>query len=192
MKLTTKRMTHGIKIVTLLCLLTSAMTASAKDVNIDGKNLTYLGEGLREFLFIDIYKLGAYSESGACKPTDIIYKDETKMMKLKMIRAIPIDRLKSNLKSTFEDNLPTKGDVEGLKKKIDSFLAMFKKDLSAGTEVDIVYSPGKGTRIRTNGKALGSATPGKDFSELVWRSYFGSKTCCKSLKSDIISACKKK
>lgn len=179
-----------IKAGALLCLLAVSISANAETVN--GKELKFIGEGLREFLFIDIYKLAAYSESGACKPTDIVYKNETKMMRLKMMRDIPASRLKSNLKSTFEDNLPKKGDIEGLKKKIDSFLSMFKQDLKSGAKVDIIYTPGQGTIIKRNGKTIGHATKGKDFSDLVWRSYFGGNTCCSGLKKSIINACNAK
>ena len=185
-----KRTSTIIKAGTLLCLLAASVSVKAETVN--GKELKLLGEGLREFLFIDIYKLAAYSESGACKPTDIVYKNETKMMRLKMMRDIPADRLKSNLRSTFEDNLPQKGDIEGLKKKIDSFLSMFKDELTAGSKVDIIYTPGQGTIIKRNGKQIGHPTKGKDFSELVWRSYFGGNTCCSGLKKSIINICNEK
>ena len=192
MKTSIRNLSTAMKISILLGLLTLPLSAGANDTVVDGKSLKHLGEGLREFLFIDIYKMNAYSESGLCTPNDIVYKNETKMLTLTMIREIPKDRLTDNLKSTFEDNLPQKGDVEGLKKKIDTFLAMFKKDLTAGTNVDIIYSPGKGTMIREKGRQIGQTTPGKDFAELVWRSYFGGNTCCKSLKSSIISSCKSK
>lgn len=190
MRSISKSILNTIKVGALLSLLTVSISASAETV--EGKELKFIGEGLREFLFIDIYKLAAYSESGACKPTDIVYKNETKMMRLKMMRDIPAGRLKSNLRSTFEDNLPKKGDIEGLKKKIDSFLSMFKQDLKSGAKVDIIYSPAQGTIIKRNGKTIGHATKGKDFSELVWRSYFGGNTCCIGLKESIIEACNAK
>jgi hypothetical protein len=192
MRPTSRSLLQIVAPFTLLCLLVNPISLAANDVNVNGKSLKHLGEGLREFLWVDIYKMNAYSESGSCKPTDIVYKNETKMLSLKMIRSIPKDRLTSNLRSTFEDNLPKKGDVEGLKKKIDSFLSMFKKDLNSGTVVDIVYSPGQGTIIKEKGKQVGKATPGKDFADLVWRSYFGGNTCCKSLKLSILEACRKK
>lgn len=167
-----------------------AGNAEEKTVVVNGKSLKLLGTGLREFLFIDIYALSAYSESGACTPTEIVYNNETKAMHLKMIRDIPVDRLTDNLKSTFEDNMPKKGDLEALKKKVDTFLSYFKKDLTKGTVVEISYVPGRGTVATRNGKAIGPATRGKDFGELIWRSYFGSNTCCSGLKASIIKACK--
>ena len=60
-----------------------------------GKTLKLLGRGLREFLFIDIYTLDAYSESGACAPGKIVYNTEVKLMRLTLIRKIPVKRLQS-------------------------------------------------------------------------------------------------
>jgi hypothetical protein len=122
-------------------------------------------------------------------------------MRLKMVRDIPINRLTENLRSTFEDNLPKideqadqkkKDELANLKLQIDDFLGRFKNDLKSGAYVEINYIPGKGTAVKENGKPLGAPVPGKAFGDLVWRSYFGSKTCCSALKSSIVEACKKR
>ena len=161
-----------------------------KTVSVAGKSLKLLGSGLREFLFVDIYELHAYSESGSCSTNDIINKEEVKALYLVTMRDIPIGRLKSNLKSTFEKNLPS-GDSSALQKKIDSFLAMFTQDLPKGARVEIAYVPGTGTKITIDGKAVGSVTPGSDFGQLIWRSYFGSNPASKGLKEEILEGCGK-
>ncbi len=163
---------------------------SSQTAYVQGKALKYLGTGLREFLWVDIYKLSAYSKSGSCSASDIIGRDEPKALRLRSMRDIPIDKLKSNLKETFEENLPT-GDTSSLKQRIDAFLGSFKSDLKEGVTVEIIYEPGKGTTVSQGGKAFGPATPGKDFAELIWRSYFGPKTCCSSVKSAILEKCGK-
>ncbi len=173
-----------------LCLVQAPFSARAEDITVGGKTLKMLGSGLREFLFIDIYTLSAFSESGDCSPGKIVYSSEVKSMHLKMMRDIPAERLKDNLRGTFEKNMPEKGDIEGLKKKIDDFLGRFKNDFKSGANVEINYIPGQGTTVRENGKAIGAAVLGKDFAELVWRSYFGSKSAAPGLKSDILEQCR--
>ena len=180
----------AVQLIAVLCLLAAVIPASAGNVTVGGKQLKLLGSSVREFLFIDIYNLAAYSVSGECEPGKIVYNNEPKSMRLKMVRDIPIDRLTSNLRSTFEDNYPKKGDIPGLKKKIDDLLGRFKNDLKSGASVEINYVPGQGTQVVENGKALGAPVPGRDFAELVWRSYFGGNTCCGSLKKNIIEQCK--
>jgi hypothetical protein len=119
----------------------------------------------------------------------MINKDEPKVLRLYTLREIPAARLKSNLKSTFEKNLPS-GDTSALKKKIDTFLGFMTHDLKKGVTVDIVYIPGKGTSLTENSAAIGSVIPGTDFSQLVWRSYFGEKAASKNVKESILKQCK--
>lgn len=156
---------------------------------IEGKTLNLIGKGVREFLFIDIYNLAAYSESGTCAPKAIVQKDEIKLMRLTMLKKIPKERLVSNLRKTFTKNLPP-SDNGDLKKDIDTFLAQFKGDIKKGSFVEILYIPGKGTLLQQNGQKMGPYTPGKGFAKLVWKSYFGPDTCCKGLKSDILEQCR--
>ncbi len=179
-----------IRCAAALCLLAVSLPSRAGDVVVGGKTLKLLGTSLREFLFIDIYELSAYSQSGQCDPGKIVYNNEPKSMRLKMARDIPKDRLTENLRGTFEDNFPKKGDLAGLQKKIDDFLGRFKSDLKEGNYVEINYVPGQGTTVKQNGKPLGAPVPGRDFAELIWRSYFGGNTCCGTLKKNIIKQCK--
>ena len=158
------------------------------EIKAAGKTLKLVGRGLREFLFIDIYKMGAYSQSGECEPKSIVYRDEVKAIRLSMVRKIPADRMNDNLRESLEKNLPANAPAE-LKGKIDTFLAQFKGDLASGTFIEIIYIPGKGTVAKRDGVKLG-VTPGKDFAEILWKAYFGADTCCPKLKSQIMECCK--
>ena len=157
-------------------------------VTVEGSQLRRIGSGLREFLFIDIYLLGAYSQSGSCDPTAIVSKDEPRYMKLKMMRDIPRDRLVSNFRKSLEKNLPDNASAT-LKSKVDTFLGYIKSDLPEDSVAEIYYAPGKGTIIKHQGTRLGAPVQGKDFADVVWRAYFGPKTCCSDLKEDILEAC---
>ena len=167
----------------------SQETTPEDTISVGGKTLKLIGRGVREFLFVDIYKLAAYSESGDCKPKNIIQNDETKAIRMSMVRKIPADRMNSNLKSSLIDAMDDKNDEEMLK-TIDSFLTFFKGDLVSGTFIEIIYKPGIGTVAKQNGKKLGT-TPGKAFHQLLWKSYFGKDTCCSALKKDILEMCNK-
>ena len=176
----------------LMCTMPSlkAIGDTAQTKTVAGKSLKLLGTALREFLFIDIYKLTAYSESGDCKQSSVIYNSEVKLLVLSMKKTLPKERLVSTLRETFTDNLPVGKDNAKLISKIDTFLSYFTQDIQKGSYVEILYLPGRGTMLKKNGSQLGSVTPGKDFSDLIWRSYFGPNTCCPSLKSDILKECK--
>ena len=160
------------------------------EIRVAGKTLKLIGRGLREFLFIDIYKMGAYSESGSCGANAIVHKDEVKAIRLSMVRKIPAKRMNDNLRSSLEKNLPPNASAE-LRGKIDKFLAQFKGDLASGTFIEIQYIPGTGTVSKRNGKRLG-VVGGKDFAEVLWKAYFGKDTCCPKLKSQIMECCTSK
>ena len=183
-----KNMSMAVVFVGLSLLCMNGNTTDSV-ITINGKTLKLIGSGLREFLFIDIYRMSAYSESGDCKPSKIVYKNETKALRLKMLRGIPAERMRSTLRDTLADNLPKNKDNTALKQKIESFLARMDKDLESGAYVELIYIPGQGTIAKRNGKRLG-VTPGKDFADLLWKSYFGGDTCCSGLKSSILKACK--
>ncbi|MBN2343486.1 MAG: chalcone isomerase family protein [Deltaproteobacteria bacterium] len=167
-----------------------AVGAVSKNKAVAGKSLKLLGTAIREFLFVDIYSLSAYSESGECSMRSVIYKSEVKALILSMKRTIPKKRLIDNLKDTFTKNLPQGKDTTELQKKINVFLSYFTKDLNKGSYVEIIYIPGQGTLLKQNGARMGQITKGKGFADLIWRSYFGPNTCCPGLKSDILEQCK--
>ncbi len=174
-----------------VCSLCATSYASDPTMKVEDKTLKLIGAGLREFLFIDIYRMSAYSETGSCKPSDIVYKNENKALRLKMLRDIPAERMRSTLRDTLEANLPEGKPNTKLKKKIEEFLARYKTDLKKGSYIELIYIKDKGTIVKRDGVRLGITT-GKGFADLLWKSYFGGNTCCSSLKSDILKECKGK
>lgn len=194
MRLLSRFTTNAILVLTVaMCVETVAPTKASADLpknkTVAGKSLKLLGTALREFLFIDIYQLSAYSESGSCKQSSVIYDSEVKMLVLSMKKTLPRERLVSTLKETFMDNLPKGKDNKLLVQKIETFLSYIKDDFQKHSYVEIIYLPDRGTMLKQNGKVLGAITKGKDFSDLIWRSYFGPNTCCPGLKSDILDEC---
>ena len=59
----------------------------------EGSTLKLVGSGIREFLFFDIYRMDAYSESGRCDASGIVGAEETKHLRLIMIREISKSRM---------------------------------------------------------------------------------------------------
>ncbi len=158
-------------------------------VEIVGKSLKLVGAGLREFLFVDIYSMGMYSESRRCNTREIIKKDEVKYLRLRMSRHIPAKRLASNMKKTLNNNLPPNAEMH-LLDKVRKFVSFLKKDCPKDSTLEIIYIPQKGITLKQDGKILGKTIAGKDFQELIFRSYFGTNTCCSGLKESILEYCR--
>ena len=159
-------------------------------VQVGSRTLKLLGVGLRKKWFLDIYTMGAYSESGACDVRILTSSDEIKYIRMDTLRELSAGKIVKFLGKSLDKNMPA--DVsEELESQIDTFLGYFKQDLAGQDSIELIYVPGFGTTLKTNGKQQGLSMPGKAFSEVLWSAYFSSRTCCRSLRDQILSDCSK-
>ena len=159
-------------------------------VQVGSTTLKLLGVGLRKQWFLDIYTMGAYSESGACDVRILASSDEIKYIRIDTLRDLSAGKIGKSLGEALDKNMPV--DVsEELESQINIFLGYFKQDLAEQESIELIYVPGLGTTLKTNGEQQGLITPGKAFSEVLWSAYFSSRTCCRSLRDQILSDCSK-
>lgn len=159
-------------------------------VTIEGKVLKRLGAGLRQKWIVDVYTLAAYSASGNCAPATIVNEDAAKYMRIDMLRDVSAQKMGDTISGSFREHMPANAS-DLLKKQSDEFQGYFKEKCSKKTVLEFYYIPGKGTTIQQNGKVLGPVLVGADFAKVLWDIYFGSKTCCKATKSQILESCGK-
>lgn len=159
-------------------------------VQVAGTTLKLLGVGLREKWFLDIYTMGAYSESGTCDVRALITADEVKYIRIDILRDLSAKKMAKVLGKAFGRNTPADAS-EDLRAQINIFLGYFKQDLTEQGSMELTYVPGTGTTLKQNGKQQGAITRGKAFADVLWRCYFSSKTCCPDLKAQILSYCSK-
>lgn len=153
-----------------------------------GAMLKLIGAGLREKWFFDVYALGAYSESGSCKSSELVKNEETKLLRLVMLRTVSADKMASTLSEAFDAHMP-KTASQKLKAQRKQFESYFKDELKEGQVLDFLYIPKKGTTIAQNKKALGPVLGGSDFHQVLWDIYFGDTTCCEDLKAEVLKNC---
>ena len=158
-------------------------------VEVMGKKLRLVGTGLRKKWFFDVYTIGVYSESGSCEAENLISSEEVKNIHLYMLRHLSADQISDRLTQAVARNTPREASSE-LRSRIRTFLALFRKELTKGASMQLTYIPEVGVLLQQNGEQQGEATPGKDFAEILWSAYFGSKTCCRGLKKQILSSCR--
>jgi hypothetical protein len=157
-------------------------------VVLQGKTVKLIGAGLRVKWIFDVYMMGAYSESGSCDTSVIIGKDESKYLKINMLRKVTADKMIKTMSESFDDRLARKPNT-ALREQCNRFLSYFKEDLPKGVVLECAYVPGEGVTMKQNGRVLGPAIPGDGFMKVVWDIYFGSDTCCKGLKKQILKTC---
>ena len=184
-------------VVSIVCVPLFAMGVTVEGskypatISLEGKNLKLIGAGLREKWWVDVYTMGAYSESGSCNTSEIINKPEVKYLRLDMKRDVSAEKMSSSIGESFEDHMPKNASAK-LKQQRKTFESLFKKECTEGTVLEFIYVPGTGTILKQNGKKMGPALEGEDFQKVLWDIYFGKETCCDDLQEQILETCKKK
>lgn len=182
----------------IIALMLLSSSSYAKEVNgvmvptsvMQKKKLTLIGAGTREKWFFDVYVMAAYQTSKSCDTKTIIANDDDRYLKITMIRDVSAEKMGGALEETLSENL-SKDASSQLKNQVKELKSYFKEDLKKGQIIEFSYEKTKGTTTFVNSKKVGSLLSGFAFSELLWRAYFGEKTCCSNLKSEILSYCKK-
>jgi hypothetical protein len=181
--------------ILLVPVLALAVTVEGKNypatVTIEGKTLKLVGAGLRKKWLVQVYAMGAYSESGKCDPKALVNTDEAKYMRLDMLRDVSAEKMANTIGDSFDEHMPKNASAQ-LKQQNVTFRSYFKDECTEGTVLEFTYLPGTGTVLKQNGKQLGQPLAGPEFAHVLWDIYFGEDTCCSGLKDDILESCKKK
>jgi hypothetical protein len=169
-----------------------ALTVEGKEfepsVKVSGKTLTRVGAGLRKKGWIDVCVLGAYTESGSCRPAKVIGDEEVKYLRFQMLRNVKGSKMASTIGNAFDDAIPDDADST-LRSQRDVFKSYFKETVRKNQTLEFTYVPGEGVVFRQDGRQLGAPLEGKPFQETFWSIYFGSKTCCRELRDAILADC---
>lgn len=180
----------GLLLVPLVSLgVTVEGNSYPATAKVEGKTFKLIGAGLREKWWVDVYTMGAYTESGSCKPADIINKDEAKYLRLDMKRDVSAEKMASAIGESFGDHMP-KGASAKLKQQRRAFESYFKAECTEGTKIEFIYLPGTGTVLKQNGKPMGAPLEGVEFHKVLWDIYFGKDTCCEDMQEQILKTCK--
>lgn len=159
-----------------------------KSINVEGKTLKFIGAGIRVktivIVGVNVYTLGAYTESGICDKDKIINTEETKSLVLVMLRKVDANTMATTIGEAFDKQLSDNSPKE-LRDKRAKFEALFKEPLDKGNKINFDYTPGKGMSISQNGKLLG-IIEGSDFAKVFFSIYFGPNNCCPNLLKSIM------
>lgn len=155
---------------------------------VHGTTLELVGAGLREKGLIDVYVLGAYTESGSCNRKRIIEDEEVKYLRFEMLRSVKGSKMASTIGDAFDEAIPEGADSE-LQRQRETFKGYFKQTVAKDQVMEFTYVPGAGVVIVQDGKELGPPLSGKRFQEVLWSIYFGSRTCCTELRQQLLESC---
>lgn len=183
--------------VAMLCLVIPAVASAVevegkvfkKTETIEGKTLKLIGAGLREKWMFDVYAFGAYTESGKCDAKTLISMDETKYIRLEMLRDVGAEKMANTIGESFDKNMPAGASAE-LKAQRKTFQSYFKDEAKEGQKLEFIYVPGTGMTLKQNGKVLGAPLPGFEFAKVFWSIYFSDNCADEDLKEQVLKMCK--
>lgn len=151
-------------------------------LEVGGKQLTLNGMGLRSKAIFKVYVAGLYAENGSSDAGRIIAGDQTKQVRLVMMRSLDRAAISDAVEEGFQKNSARQMPI--LRERLDTFLAPIP-DLKSGDELVITYVPGRGTSLSTR-TAILVTVPGKDFADAIFSVWLGANPVDAKLKAALL------
>ncbi|MFL5349607.1 MAG: chalcone isomerase family protein [Hyalangium sp.] len=149
---------------------------------VEGKTLKLNGAGLRKKFVFKVYAAGLYLESPTQDAAQVISSDQTKVVRMSMLRDLEKGKITEAITDGVEKN--NKAQMPALKARLDTFNAAIP-DLKKGDELTITYVPGKGTRVASkSGQEM--SVEGKDFADALFGVWLGSNPVDGDLKNGML------
>ena len=154
-------------------------------VNVDGKELTLNGMGLREKMWIDVYIAGLYLESKSDDAQQILDSDQAKHIRMHFLyKKVGAKKLVSAWNDGIKNNAASQ--MSELKSGLDQ-LNSWMVDLGKGDEMIFTSTPGKGLSVEVKGEQQG-VIEDEAFSKAFWAIFVGEKPPTDKLKQGLLGA----
>ncbi len=181
-------MKNILKILTILALfITFSSATKISGVNMPNtlqNGLILNGAGIRSKFFFDLYVGGLYLKNRSSNALHIINSNEPMAIKLHITSSlITSQKMMDATMEGFENS--TKDNIKPLKKQIDKFIDVFKKEIKDGDIYDFVYIPQVGVKIFKNSKLI-TTIKGLEFKKALFGIWFCDKPAQESLKKEML------
>jgi hypothetical protein len=171
--------------ITLLCTPITAGSLAGVSLpdtaTVAGQTLLLNGLGLREKYFIDVYVGGLYLPSKTSDANQAITSDVPKRI---VMHFIYDDVSRDKLAETFIEGLDKYPQYAQARPKMEQCLS-YLTEVTSGDQIVLDYEPAMGTTITIKGQAQ-PPIEGRDFMELIWSLFIGSKPATEKLKAGMM------
>jgi hypothetical protein len=151
---------------------------------LEGKELGHNGSGVRKKFIVKVYVGSLYLPAPLRSAEEIVAADELKVVRMHFMRDVGKDDVLGAFRDGFRANSP---DVaEKLAPKLERLARALPEEMKEGRVLTIAWVPGKGSVIQAQG---GSEViiEGKDFSDALFRNWFGPKPADDGLKKRMVN-----
>ena len=133
-------------------------------VTVGDKTLKLNGAGVRKKMIVRVYVLGLYLENPSKDAAAIIASNETKSMRLRMMRAVEGPKISGAIVEGFENN--SASQMASLRERLNK-LAKMLPDVKEGDEIALTWVPDQGTVVNVRGTNTGTIE-GRDFADALF------------------------
>lgn len=153
-------------------------------ITVDSATLWLAGAGARKESRLVMYSMGYYVGDPNRTAAELIDVDEMSVIRLEAVSPlITPKRFAKAVTRGFEK--ATGGRPERFDAEIGQFLAALKDRLQRGEVMELIYTPGVGTKILRNGEPL-TVVPGLEFKQALFRIWLGDDPIDVALKEDLL------
>lgn len=148
------------------------------------------GEGIRNFLFLDIYQVALFLPHKLTDPQAVLNRDLPRRVRITLLREVSAERDLEFLLGGLEDNNSAE-EMALIQAPLDQFMHLIRElgTVAKGSVVQLDYAPGIGTRVWLNQRLLG-AVPGVAFNRSLLKIWLGERPIQKSLKRALLGEIK--
>jgi len=151
-------------------------------VEVAGKSLHLMGMGLRKKMWFKVYLASFYLERPTDDGAQAISSDQTKQVRMHMLRDLERDKIVEAVQEGFQKN--SGPDMPRLQDRLGQFLKAIP-DLKGGQQIVITYLPGSGTVVKA-GRGEEITIPGKDFADALFSVWLGNHPVDDDLKGEML------
>ena len=152
-------------------------------VTVGDKTLKLNGAGVRKKMIVRVYVLGLYLENPSKDAAAIIASNETKSMRLRMMRAVEGPKISGAIVEGFENN--SASQMASLRERLNK-LAKMLPDVKEGDEIALTWVPDQGTVVNVRGTNTGTIG-GRDFADALFSVWLGANPVQDDLKAALLA-----
>ncbi len=183
-----------LRLITFVLLFASGAVLGAEvagvqvpeKTQVESRDLTLNGAGLRKRLFFNVYVIGLYLPEKKNDAAAVLASAAPKRISIRMLRNVGADTFSEALVEGLKAN-HSEAEYQALEPRVQQFTAIMAqvKEAKKGMAIALDWT-GAGTRVSIDGQAAGQPIAGEDFYRALLRIWLGEHPVQEDLKKALL------
>lgn len=154
-------------------------------LEVAGETLVLNGAERSRRWFINVLVASLYLPARTSDPDWIIESDAPMAVTLRVTTGmVTRERMVSSVEESFER--ATGGNTAPIQEDVDKLLAAFDREVDDGDLIVVLYLPGQGVTVLTNGEKVGQVRGSMTFKRALFSTWLGEDVRSESLKQGML------